>query len=128
MVVRLISGDVEGLGKRRVVEFGESLHFRPVGENNAMRGGDQRMLRGVHVGTIRHEERSREVWVHRRVSSAHAVGVRHAQCEGSHDDRCRNRIGELMAEDDDQRQVERVSSGTVPEVEIPRPEAGEERW
>ena len=45
-----------------------------------------------------------------------------------HDDRCRDRIGELMAEDDDQRQVERVSSGTVPEVEIPRPEAGEERW
>ena len=45
-----------------------------------------------------------------------------------HDDRCRDRIGELMAEDDDLRQVERVSSGTVPEVEIPRPEAGEERW
>ena len=32
---------------------------------------------------IRHEERSHEVWVHRRVSSMHAVGVRHAQCEGS---------------------------------------------
>ena len=45
-----------------------------------------------------------------------------------HDDRCRDRIGELMAEDDDQKQVERVSSGTVPEVEIPRPQAGEERW
>ena len=43
-----------------------------------------------------------------------------------HDDRCRDRSGELMAEDDDQRQVERVSSRTVPEVEIPRPEAGEE--
>ena len=43
-----------------------------------------------------------------------------------HDDRCRDRIGELMAEDDDQRQVERVS-GTVlhPEVEIPR--SGAER-
>ena len=36
-----------------MVEFGESVHFRPVGENNAMRGGDQRMLRGVYVG--RHE-------------------------------------------------------------------------
>ena len=41
--------------KRPVVEFGESVHFRPVGENNALRGGDQRMLRGVHVG---HHERS----------------------------------------------------------------------
>ena len=41
--------------KRPVVEFGESVHFRPVGENNAMRGGDQRMLRGV-CGT------SREIW------------------------------------------------------------------
>ena len=36
--------------ERSVVEFGESVHFRPVGENNAMRGGDQRMLRGVLVG------------------------------------------------------------------------------
>ena len=43
-----------------------------------------------------------------------------------HDDRCRGRIVELMAEDDDPRQIERVSSRTVPEVEIPRPEAGEE--
>ena len=43
-----------------------------------------------------------------------------------HDDRCRDRIGELMARDDDQRSGERVSSRTVPEVEIPRPEAGEE--
>ena len=34
--------------KRPVVEFGESVHFRPVG--GAMRGGDQRMLRGVYVG------------------------------------------------------------------------------
>ena len=39
--------------KRPVVEFGESVHFRPVGENNALRGGDQRLLRGVYVG--RHE-------------------------------------------------------------------------
>ena len=38
-----------------VVEFGESVHSRPVGENNALRGGDQRMLRGVYVG---HHERS----------------------------------------------------------------------
>ena len=37
------------------VEFGESVHFRPVGENSAIRGGDQRMLRGVYVG---HHERS----------------------------------------------------------------------
>ena len=40
--------------KRPVVEFGESVHFRPVGENNALRGGDQRLLRGVYVG---HHER-----------------------------------------------------------------------
>ena len=38
-----------------MVEFGESVHFRPVGEKNAMRGGDQRLLRGVYVG---HHERS----------------------------------------------------------------------
>ena len=38
-----------------MVEFGESVHFRPVGENNATGGGDQRMLRGVFVG---HHERS----------------------------------------------------------------------
>ena len=43
-----------------------------------------------------------------------------------HDDRCRDRIGELMAEDDDQRRVERASSRAVPEVELPRLEAGEE--
>ena len=41
--------------KRPVVEFGESVHFRPVGENNALRGGHQRLLRGVYVG---HHERS----------------------------------------------------------------------
>ena len=41
--------------KRPVVEFGESVHFRPVGENNAPRGGDQRILRGVCVT-------SREIW------------------------------------------------------------------
>ena len=43
-----------------------------------------------------------------------------------HHDRCRDRIGELMAEDDDQRQVERASRRAVPELEIPRPEAGKE--
>ena len=43
-----------------------------------------------------------------------------------HDDRCRDRIGELMAEDDDQRLVERVSGNVRSEDEIPRPEAGEE--
>ena len=38
-----------------MAEFGESVHFRPVGENNALRGGDQRLFRGVYVG---HHERS----------------------------------------------------------------------
>ena len=40
----------------------------------------------------------------------------------------KNRIGELMASDDDQRQVERVTARTAIEVqnEIPCPEAGEE--
>ena len=40
--------------KRPVVEYGKSVHFRPVGENNALRGGDQKLLRGVYVG---HHER-----------------------------------------------------------------------
>ena len=31
-----------------------------------------------------------------------------------------------MAEDDDQREGERVSRRAVPEVEVPRPDAGEE--
>ena len=150
--------------KRPVVECDESVHFRPDGENRAMRGGDQRTLRGLLVGhhgrsgaaiflaqegvkrknwncgncwstkrwdrvfsatcievpwqlrtaesgetcracgrgrstcrtcdrdaccfenlseEIRHEERSREVRIHIRVSGSHALGVRHAQCEGS---------------------------------------------
>ena len=45
-----------------------------------------------------------------------------------HDDRCRDRIGELMASDDDQRQVERTTSRTTADVEseIPCPETGEE--
>ena len=38
-----------------MVEYGELVHFRPVGENSAMRVGDQRLLRGVYVG---HHERS----------------------------------------------------------------------
>ena len=56
----------------------------------------------------------------------------HAVASGMHNakvpdnDRCRGRIGHLMAKDGDQRQVERVSSRTISEVEIPRPEAGEE--
>ena len=37
-----------------------------------------------------------------------------------------DRIGELMAEDDDQRQVERVFGTVHPEVEIPRPGTGED--
>ena len=168
--------------KRPEVEFGESVHFRPVGQNNALRGGDQRLLRGVYMG---HHERSgaaifltpdgvkrgtriarmmeHERWD--RVFSATCVGVlwqlrpdqrnlvrpvvapvvmmpavprvdrrRYVtkrdlvkygyadECQACaqlasgmhnakvpHDDRCRDRIGELMAGDDDQRQVERVS-------------------
>ena len=45
-----------------------------------------------------------------------------------HDDRCRDRIGEPMAGDDDQRQVERMMSRTTADVEseIPCPETGEE--
>ena len=43
-----------------------------------------------------------------------------------HDDRCRDRIGELMAGDDDQRRVELVSGSVQAAVEIPCPEAGEE--
>ena len=196
--------------KRPVVEFGESVHFRPVGENNALRGGDQRLLRGVYVG---HHERSgaaifltpdgvkrgtriarmmeHERWD--RVFSASCFGVpwqlrpdqrnlvrpvvpeveaeqgvaavivmpvaprvdrrRYVtkrdlvkygytdECQactqlasGMHnakvppDDRCRDRIGELMAGDDDQRQVERMMSRTTADVEseIPCPETGEE--
>ena len=40
----------------------------------------------------------------------------------------RDRVGELMAEDDDQRQVERMMSRTTADVEseIPCPETGEE--
>ena len=60
--------------KRPVVEFGESVHFRPVGENNALRGGDQRLLRGVYVG---HHERSGAGWCEKR--NAREMGSR-VQC------------------------------------------------
>ena len=200
--------------KRPVVEFGESVHFRPVGENNrpvgennALRGGDQKLLRGVYVG---HHERSgaaifltpdgvergtriarmmeHERWD--RVFSASCVGVpwqlrpdqrnlvrpvvpeaeaeegvapvivmlvaprvdrrRYVtkrdlvkygntdECKACtqlasgmhnakvpHDDRCRDRIGELMAEDDDQRQVERASGTSKVKFRVQRPE---KRW
>ena len=43
-----------------------------------------------------------------------------------HDDRCRDRIGELMAKDVDQRPVERLSGIVRSVVEIPLLEAGEE--
>ena len=45
-----------------------------------------------------------------------------------HDDRCRDRIVELMAGDDDQRQFERMTTRTTVDVEneIPCPETGEE--
>ena len=46
-----------------------------------------------------------------------------------HDDRCRDRIGELMAEDDDQRQVERMMSRTTADVESEsRDRKSEKRW
>ena len=170
--------------KRPVVGFGESVHFRSVCENNALRGGDQRLLREVFVG---HHEGSdtaifltpdgvkrgniarmmeHERWD--RVFSATCVGVpwqlrpdqrnlvspvvpdakaklgvvpaivmpavpkvdrrRYVtNAKVLHDVRCRNRIGELMTSDDDQRQVERVTSRAVVEVanEISCPE---NRW
>ena len=155
--------------KSPVVEFGESVHFRPVGENSAMRGtkdgiacSSQRVLE-FH-GFLRPDQRS---LVRPVVPAAEAEqGVAHVivmpavpntdrrryvtkedlvklgytdECQPCtqlvsgmhnakvlHDDRCRDRIGELMAEDDDQRQVERVTARTVSEVEIPCPEAREE--
>ena len=57
-----------------------------------------------------------------------ASGMRNAKVP--HDDRCRDRIGELMAGDDDQRQVERMTSRTTADVEseIPCPETGGGRW
>ena len=50
------AGTVEGLltapDRSRFQHF---VHFRPVGENNALRGGHQKLLRGVYA---RHHERS----------------------------------------------------------------------
>ena len=59
-----------------------------------------------------------------RACSQLASGMHNAKVP--HDDRCRDRFGELMAEDDDQRQVERVSGTVHPKIEIPRPAAGED--
>ena len=72
--------------KRPVVEFGELVHFRPVGENNALRGGDQRLLRGVHVG--------REIWC----------------CNFPHAGRCEKR--NENCENDGTREWDRVFSAT----------------
>ena len=170
--------------KRPVVEFDESVHFRQVGENNALRGGDQRLLRGVYVG---HHERSgaaifltpdgvkrpdqrnlvrpvvfeektdqgvapvivmpavpkveRRRYFTKRERERDLVKYGYTdECQACtqltsdmhntkvpHNDRCRDRIGELMAGDDDQRQVERVTSRAAVEVEneTPCPETGE---
>ena len=45
-----------------------------------------------------------------------------------HDDRCRDRIGELMAGDDDQRQIERVTSRATVGVENARVWKPDKRW
>ena len=182
--------------KRPVVDFGESVHFRPVGENSAIRGGDQRMLCGVYVRN--HERSGAAIFLTPDgVSTTDGLRVQCHMCRSFmaaetrsaelgkacctcgrgrstccacdrdpccsendrrryvtkrdlakygytdeclactqlssgmhnakvlHDERCRDRIGELT-EDDDQRQVERVSGNVRSEVEIPRLEAGEE--
>ena len=202
--------DQRRCGKTWNVQWWSLVSQYTSGENNALRGGDQRLLRGVYVG---HHERSgaaifltpdgvkrgtkiarmmeHERWD--RVFSATCVGVpwqlkrgqrnlvkpvvpeaeaeqgvapvimmpavpkvdrrRYVtkrdlvkygytdECQACtqlasgmhnakvpHDDRCRDRIGVLMASDDDQRQVERVTSRAVVEVEneISCPEVGEE--
>ena len=56
MVERLISVDVERLGNVQWWSLVKSVHFRPVGENNALRGGNQRLLRRCLHRT------SREIW------------------------------------------------------------------
>ena len=197
---------------RPVVEYGESVHFRPVGENNALLKEDQKLLRNFYAG---HHEKSsaailltpdgvkrgtkiarmmeHERWD--RVFSTTCVGVfwqlipdqrnlvrpvvpekkakhgvvfvivmsavpkvdgtrnvtkrdlvkygytnecqactqlassmHNAKFKFPRDNKCRNRIGEFMASDDDQKQVERVTSRTAVEGEneIPCLEAGEE--
>ena len=184
MVERVISVDVERLGNVQWWSSVSQYTSGQFGENNALRGGHHRLLRGVYAG---HHERSGADGVKRgtriarmmelerwdRVFSA-TCGVRwqlrpdqrnlarpvvleaeaeqgvapvivmpavpkvdrrrHAtkrdlvkygytdECQACtllasgmhnakvpHDDRCRDRIGELMAGDDDQRQVERIS-------------------
>ena len=196
--------------KSPVVEFGESIHFRPVGKNNPLRAGDERLMRCFYVGhhegsvaaifltpdCVKKRTRITRLMEHERwdrVFSATCVGIpwqlRQDQrnlvrpfvpeakaeqgfalvmvmpivpnidrrmyvtkrdlvkygytdeCQACtqlasgmhnakvlHDGRCRNRIGELMAGDDDQRQFERITSRTSFEVEneIPCREAGEE--
>ena len=53
-----------------------------------------------------------------------AAGMHNAKVP--HDDRCGDLIGELMAEDGGPRQGERVSSRSLLEAEVPRPEDGED--
>ena len=48
-----------------------------------------------------------------------AVGMRNASA--LQDDRCRRRVEELTAGDDDPRKVERGSSDSAPDAENPRP-------
>ena len=137
--------------KRPVVEFGESVPFRPVGENNALRGEDQPDQRNLVTPVVPEAEADQGVApvivmpavpkVDRRrcvtkrdlvkygytdecqACTQLASGMHNAKVP--HDERCRDRIGELMAGDDDQRrQVERVSGAA--EVETLCPEAGEE--
>ena len=48
-----------------------------------------------------------------------AVGMGNASV--LQDDRCRGRVGEITAGDDDPRKVERVSSDSAPDAENPRP-------
>ena len=52
------------------------------------------------------------------------TSVRHAQNERQV---CRDRVGELLAEDDDPRRAERVVPVPKPDVEVPQPVAGEDR-
>ena len=64
------------------------------------------------------EEYTNECQVHTQLaSSMHNAKV-------PHDDRCRDRIGELMAGDDDQRQVERVSGSEKLKSRVRKPERG----
>ena len=168
--------------KRPVVEFGESVHFRPVGENNALReiwccnfpharwceernencenDGTREMGSRVQCNvcwsSLAIETRSTESGetvvleaeaeqgvapvivmpavprVDRRrfvtkrdlvkyvytdecqACAQLAPGMHNAKVP--HDDRCRDGIGEVMASDDDQRQVERMMSRSCSEA------------